>query len=885
MAMGSAHDGSGSAFARQVATEPPGGADGRYRVDLDEAWNCPYVPHGGLIAAITAGAMDAELGDPSQGLRSMTAMFAAPVLPGPAEIDVTMLRRGRSSSNLSASLRSVGKDVGLSAIAFFGARRPGLEFVDVSPPDVPPPQDCPRFRDDPSPHGNFWYMVDGRTAKGHRRGEVWEPTTSECAFWYRFDEPPMSPDGTLDPLALVTLCDTMPMAVGERTGPVDFHWEVVSVDLTVHLLGETRSEWILGVNRARFAGDGYVSVENELWDEAGNLVAYGTEVQVVRISDPRRRRLIDSMARRWVASHWHASLYRQLAVVMWRSSPGLTLLFAVGVIAASGLAVGFILAIGGVVGSLPAAIDHGPGSPAARHTEAVLVVVGVLLLTQQLVAALQASTTPTLGRRVEGTVRQRVMASALAPFGVLHLEDADTAGAIYAATTLGSARNGPMLAVESMQPMLQSLLTGLGMAAVVGAFRWWLGVALAGAWLVARDCRRRDNIAQSQMIGSDVFGTRRQAYFRQLALTPDGGKELRVFGLSAWLVERFHQQWLESAQALWTVRRQSRPTLLWPVALLLVVNAGAFTVIGHAAQTGEIGLRGLTILLQATLGVAQLSEPGGTILVDPMFVHGAGTLAVATRLEQRLGTLGPQPPSTSEPVPVITSIGFEDVSFRYPSRPAPVLDHLDLVIPAGRSLAIVGENGAGKTTLVKLLCGLVVPSEGAITVDGEPREGLDQEAWRASLAVVFQNFTQFQLSARENVIVGLGDRPMDDAQLDDVAERAGLSPVLGDLPSGWDTPLSRQLRNGTDLSGGQWQRLALARALAAIDTGACVLVLDEPTANFDVRAEAAFYEAFLELTQGSLPSSSPTGSPPSVGPTPSVFSRAAASLSWEVMTS
>ena len=452
---------------------------------------------------------------------------------------------------------------------------------------------------------------------------------------------------------------------------------------------------------------------------------------------------------------WRASLYRQMAVLMWATSPALSLLFAAAVIVAAALAVVFVLTIGAVVGSLPAAITHGTGSSAAHHTEAALVVVGVLLVAQQFVATVQASTTPTLGRRVEGAVRHQVMASALAPFGVLHLEDADTAAEISAATTLGTARNGPMLAVESMQPMLQSLLTGLGMAAVVGTFRWWLGVALAGAWLVARDCRRRDNIAQSQMIGSDAFGTRRQAYFRQLALTPDAGKELRVFGLSAWLVDRFHQQWLESAQALWDERRQSRPTLLWPVGLLLVVNAGAFAVIGHAAQTGEIGLMGLTILLQATFAVAQLAEPGGTILVDPMFVHGAGTLRVAARLEERLGTLATNPP-TVEPVPVTRGIRFQSVSFRYPSRPRAVLDHLDLDIPAGRSLAIVGENGAGKTTLVKLLCGLMVPSAGVITVDDEPRAGLDQEAWRSALAVVFQNFTQFQLSARENVTVGLG---------------------------------------------------------------------------------------------------------------------------------
>jgi acyl-CoA thioesterase len=230
--------------------------------------------------------MQIEIGKPDQRLRTMTAMFAAPVLPSPAEIDVTVLRSGRSSSNCSATLRSDGKAAGLSAVAFFGAPRPALEFVDLTMPDVPPPEACARLRDTSRDIGNFWYQVDERRALGHERDEQYVPTTSECAFWYRFDEPPMLADGTLDPLAVLTLCDTMPMAVYERTGPSDVDWEVVSLDLTVHLLAEARSEWILGVNRARYGGDGYVSVENELWDLEGGLVAYATEAQVVQFSSP-----------------------------------------------------------------------------------------------------------------------------------------------------------------------------------------------------------------------------------------------------------------------------------------------------------------------------------------------------------------------------------------------------------------------------------------------------------------------------------------------------------------------------------------------------------------------------------------------------------------------
>jgi hypothetical protein len=282
----SGHQVGATAFSRQLAIDPLYNRSGSFRVELDEAWNCPYVPHGGLISAVAARAMQTEIGKPDQRLRTMTAMFAAPVLAGPAEIDVTVLRSGRSSSNCSATLRSEGKTAGLSAVAFFGAPRPALEFVDLTMPDVPLPETCVSVRDSSLQLGNFWHQVDERRALGHERDEQYIPTTSECAFWYRFDEPPMLTDGTLDPLAVLTLCDTMPMAIYERMGPSDSEWEVVSIDLTVHLLAEAHSEWILGVNRARYAGDGYVSVENELWDPECGLVAYATEAQVVQFSSP-----------------------------------------------------------------------------------------------------------------------------------------------------------------------------------------------------------------------------------------------------------------------------------------------------------------------------------------------------------------------------------------------------------------------------------------------------------------------------------------------------------------------------------------------------------------------------------------------------------------------
>jgi ATP-binding cassette subfamily B protein len=198
----------------------------------------------------------------------------------------------------------------------------------------------------------------------------------------------------------------------------------------------------------------------------------------------------------------------------------------------------------------------------------------------------------------------------------------------------------------------------------------------------------------------------------------------------------------------------------------------------------------------------------------------------------------------------LEGIRLVDLRFTYPGATEPVFDGLDLHIEAGRSLAIVGENGAGKTTLVKLLCGLYQPDGGAITVDGIDLSGIDLSSWRRRIAAVFQDFVQFELSAYDNVAYGALRNRDDHAGVAEAAALAGATQVVDQLPGGWSTPLSRQFSDGAQLSGGEWQRLALARALFAVRSGAGVLILDEPTAALDVRGEAEVYERFLELTRG-----------------------------------
>jgi ATP-binding cassette subfamily B protein len=195
-------------------------------------------------------------------------------------------------------------------------------------------------------------------------------------------------------------------------------------------------------------------------------------------------------------------------------------------------------------------------------------------------------------------------------------------------------------------------------------------------------------------------------------------------------------------------------------------------------------------------------------------------------------------------------IRFEALSFRYPDRAVDVFSELDLTIPAGRSLAIVGDNGAGKTTLIKLLARLYEPTSGRLTVDGVGLDEYDPRSWQRRIAAIFQDFVRYPLSAADNVGLGAIERLEDRAMLVDAARRAGALDLIERLPRGWETVLSRQFTDGADLSGGEWQRVALARALFAATGGAGVLVLDEPTAHLDVRAEAEFYDRFFDLTHG-----------------------------------
>ena len=265
-----------------------GSRPGCFTGQISAPWMLAVVPQGGIVAALALRAMGEVLGHPEQTARTCTGVFAGKVDEGPVEIEARVLRRGRSMSQLTATVRNPGADAGLTAVAAFGAPRRGFSFTDLAMPVVDGPDGLRSFRD-PLPEGiefefdgppmPFWeQIVEGRPVIGTPPWEPFVDGPAERASWYRIDDPPMLADGRLDPLALVVLADTMPGAVGQKIGPDAGSWFGPSVDLTVHLLEPTPPGWLLAHNRARHAGDGYASVDQALWTADGRLVAYATQL-------------------------------------------------------------------------------------------------------------------------------------------------------------------------------------------------------------------------------------------------------------------------------------------------------------------------------------------------------------------------------------------------------------------------------------------------------------------------------------------------------------------------------------------------------------------------------------------------------------------------------
>ena len=520
------------------------------------------------------------------------------------------------------------------------------------------------------------------------------------------------------------------------------------------------------------------------------------------------------------------------------------------------LPVAFVLATSVVVGQVPAAVDGGTGSAAWGDLVRTFVLAAVLFLARQVLAPLQTALGVRMQRRIDGALRDRALRVALRSTSIAPMEDQATLEALTEATREFEAEfRGPGSSAAGLLALIARYVQLVGFAVIIGAVvSWPAAVAVLVATLVFR-YGQRGGLRRYSQVWKDVVGHRRRAtYLRELAMGPAAAKEMRVFGLAGWFTDEYTDATRRMLDPVAARRRQIYllPYLVY-TAIGLVISAGVLVSVARSASAGEITLTALALAIQSVVAAIALGEYYPE--ADVQTQYGMQAVSALAEFERRMSQAEARLPDagSGRAVPAAAperSLRFEGVRFAYPGSTRPVLDGLDLELPAGLCTAVVGVNGAGKTTLVKLLTRLHEPTAGRLTVDGTDLAELDVAAWRRQVSVVFQDFVQYELSAADNIAVGAVHAPRDPAVLRRAAERAGIDGVVDALPAGFETTLSRAYEGGADLSGGQWQRIAIARSLYALEAGARLLVLDEPTSALDVRAEAAFFDRFVDLTRG-----------------------------------
>ena len=471
-----------------------------------------------------------------------------------------------------------------------------------------------------------------------------------------------------------------------------------------------------------------------------------------------------------------------------------------------------------------------------------LALAGLIFVLLQVLPPIHHATGTNLGSRIAAWLCDQLTQACVRPPGMGHLENPKLMTDLSMARDFDLGITGPPMSIsmDFIAGGLVEMAGGLASAAVLAAYTWWAPLVLVGAWFGTHWLLRESGVWKDRNTREVREAQRHADYTYRLAVEPQAAKELRLFGLADWVIERFRSRRRRLFELRWEATRLRERPVIWSLLLALGANIAVFWSMSADAAAGHLPLGRLVMFASAAMSTSMIAFGGLSWALD----GAAAPAAAVLRLRQAMAAAGALSQG-HRPVAAMPAraIRFRNVTFRYPAggaEGAPVLAGFDLTIPAGSSLAIVGQNGAGKTTLAKLLCRLYDPQEGAIEVDGIDLRELDLNAWRGRLSAVFQDFIRFELPVRDNVApAGAPDDAIEAALAE--AGAAGLAQL--------DTVLARGYPGGTELSGGQWQRIALARALCAVKLGARLVLLDEPTAQLDVRGEAEIFDRILTATR------------------------------------
>jgi ATP-binding cassette subfamily B protein len=535
---------------------------------------------------------------------------------------------------------------------------------------------------------------------------------------------------------------------------------------------------------------------------------------------------------------------RHAIELVWRTSRPLTVALAALTLVAGLLPAGIAWVGARIVDAVVAAIAaHAAGSVDLSTVLGWVLLEGLLVATlaaaQRGLSTCQSLLRAQLGQRVNEMILEKALTLELR-----HFEDSEFYDKLTRARREASTR--PLSLVMRSFGLVQNAIAIVSFAALLWQFSPWAVAVLFLAGLPAF-------IAEAKFSG-DAFRlfrwrspeTRMQMYLETVLAREDHAKEVKLLELGPLLLDRYRQIFrkvFKEDRAL-TIRRDT-----WGFFLGLISTAAfyaAYAWIAVSAVRGAITLGEMTMYVllfrqgQAAVS-ASLAAIGG-MYEDNLYLS---TLYeyLDTPVDAPLGsaTRGPDPSD---------GVRFERVSFTYPGAAEPAVEDVSFHLRPGESLALVGENGSGKTTLIKLLTRLYLPSSGRITLEGLDLAEWDPGVLRRRVGVIFQDFARYQLKVGENIGVGDVQRFEDEALWREAAELSTALPFVDELPQGFDTQLGKWFKDGRELSGGQWQKIALARAF--MRRGADILVLDEPTAAMDARAEAEVFERFRKLAVGRM---------------------------------
>jgi len=525
--------------------------------------------------------------------------------------------------------------------------------------------------------------------------------------------------------------------------------------------------------------------------------------------------------------------------LVWDTSPSLTIAQAVLRLARALIPV-VVLYVGKLIIDEVVALAQGPHQFNDRIIQLIAIEFG-LAIGSDILSRVVGLVDTLLAERVGTETSLRLMKHA-ATLDLEDFEDSELQDSLERARRQASGR---MTLMGQVFNQVQDVVTIVSFAAGLVIYAPWLIVLLAVALIPAFIGEAHFN-AQSYWLNYHRAPERRELdYVRQTAASVETAKEVKIFGLNQFLLDRYRElamSFFEANKRI-AMRRAGVGGALATIGTIAYYVAYAYIV--WRTIHGEFSIGDLTFLAGSFRRLHQMMEgllsgftqvAGQALYLDDIFSF----------FEIKPEIVSP-PNAAAFPKPIAQGFVFEDVGFRYPGAERWAVRHLSFTLKAGEVLALVGENGAGKTTIVKLLSRLYDPDEGRILLDGRDLREYDLFQLRSNVGVIFQDFVRFHLNAADNIAVGRiearGDRP----RIEAAAGRSLADEVIRKLPAGYEQMIGRRFRGGVELSGGEWQKIAIARAYMR---EAQVLILDEPTAALDARAEYEVFQRFKELSHG-----------------------------------